>query len=203
MFIIGLTGGLGTGKTTVASLFSKKGAKVLDADKMAHRLMEKEGTCFDRILKYFGGDILTKGCIDRKKLSGIVFNNATGLKKLEKIIHPEVIKEMKKEISRYERKKNVKTLVLDVPLLFESGLQKYVDVTVVVKAGQDKQIQRTTKRLALTRRETLRRIHAQMPMREKLFLSDIVIDNSGSINRTKKQVEEIFQKWINLEKSGG
>lgn len=194
MLVIGLTGNFGTGKTTVASLFAELGAKVIDTDKMAHRLMREDRACTKKIIKEFGKSILTLGHIDRKKLGDIVFVDSRRLKKLERIIHPKIIKEIKDKIAIYGKKRKGKVLVIDVPLLFESGLDKHVDVIIAVKADLEKQIQRTMKCLSLTRQEISNRIHAQMPMKEKLLLSDIIIDNRGTIQRTKSQVKKIWQE---------
>lgn len=199
MLVIGLTGSFGTGKTTVAALFSKLGARVLNADKIAHRVMRKDKDCLTEIIKCFGKGVLTRGRIDRKKLAGIVFHDPGELKKLENIIHPVVMREITNAIFYYEKRRDVKILVMDVPLLLESGLDKHVDVIIAVKAGQEKQIQRAMKRSGITRCEALNRIHAQMPINEKLLLSDIIVDNQGSVTNTKKQIQKIWQELTGLQ----
>ena len=194
MLIVGLTGSLGTGKTTVASFFAGLGAKILDADEMSRQLTRRQGLCFKEVVRCFGKNILKDGSIDRKKLSAVVFNNPQQLKKLTRIIHPSVIRVIKKRLAVYKRNKSNSVVVVDAPLLIEAGLHRLADVLVVVKANRQKQIARVRKRLKIKHSEAVKRIQAQMPIREKMRLADAVIDNRGSLVQTKKQVEALWQK---------
>lgn len=191
--IIGLTGGLGSGKTTVASMLAKRGARVIDADKVAHKLIQPGHPCFKPILKYFGKTILTKGKIDRRKLAKIVFNHPAKLKKLIGIIHPQVKRELKKIAVKYPKNK---LLVLDVPLLFESGIDRMTDLNVVVRSSLKQQIQRTQMRSQIKTEEIKKRIKSQMPWGQKLRRADVVIDNRGTIDQTKQQIEELCLKHL-------
>jgi len=194
MLILGLTGSLGTGKTTVAKMFFDLGAKVMDADAIAHRLMRRGGTAFKPIVRYFGKKILEAGEIDRKKLAEIVFNDAQQLDKLGRVIHPLVAKEMKDMIANLKRGKAKQTIVLDVPLLIEASFNEWVDYVVVVKANRKMQLDRAVQSMGLTRAEAVKRLHVQMPILEKIRRADIIIDNRGNLTETKKQVRKIWQK---------
>jgi dephospho-CoA kinase len=194
MYILGITGSFGSGKTTVAQLFGNRGAKVLDADKITHDLLLPTTCCFKRIIKYFGVEMLKQGRIDRRKLAKIVFDDPKSLKKLCSILHPEVIKEIKQTAKKYRAQKSKAFLIIDAPLLFEVGLQAFCDGVAVVRAKKDIQIKRLQKRDGLIKKEILKRMKAQMPIAEKIARADFVIDNQGSINQTKKQVEALWQE---------
>ncbi len=198
MLTVGLTGGFGTGKSTVARLFGQKGAKVIDADKLAHALISSRGPCFNKVVKVFGRDILTKGKIDRRKLAKVVFVDAGKLKRLEGIIHPEVGKKIKRQLTKLSKQKNIKLVIVEVPLLFESNLDRMVDYTLVVKASRAVQMRRLQKK-GILKNEIVRRIKAQMPIHQKIRLADLIIDNRGSLASTKRQVQDMWKKF-NLEK---
>jgi len=194
MFVIGITGSLGSGKTTVANMFRRKGAKILDADKIAHGFLVPGTLCFKQIVKCFGSAILAKGHIDRARLAKIVFDNENQLKKLCRIVHPEVIKRIKAQVRIFRAKKNKYSLILDAPLLFEAGLDTICDYVIVVRAGQKVQIARIQKRSHWTQSEILKRMKAQMPMNKKVARANFVIDNQGNINQTRKGVEALWQE---------
>ena len=198
MLTIGLTGSFGTGKTTVARMFQKCGAKVLDADKIAHDLMGRHSRSFKKILRSFGPEILTHGQINRKKLGKAVFRDERLLKRLTAILHPEVILEIKKNIAH--ARKNKPVIVIDAPLLIEAGIHRFSDILIVVKADRSQQLLRLKKR-GIPRAEALRRIKVQMPLAAKIRMADIVIDNRGNLNQTKKQVEEIWQRLLRKKKT--
>ena len=146
MLIIGLTGNLGCGKSTVASMFAKRGAKVIDADAVTRGLLAPGKKCVKKVAKIFPGVILTTSTINRSELAKIVFNYPRELQKLTDILYPEALKVVKSKLSRYKHESFV---VLDAPLLFESGWDKITDTTMVVKAKRAQQIQRAQKRLGL------------------------------------------------------
>lgn len=191
--VLGVTGGFGSGKTTVAKFFSCLGAKVIDADKIAHGLISHKGNVYKKIVAIFGKDILDKDeRIDRIKLGRIAFFDKSLLFRLNRIIHPEVIKIIKTKV----RNSKCKIIVLDVPLLIESGLNKIADKVIVVKTGRDKQIRRSQKKAYLSKAEILRRIKSQMPLNQKEHYADFIIDNNGSIKETKKQVRKIVRRLL-------
>jgi len=196
VIIIGVTGSLSTGKTTVASMFAHLGAQILDADRIAHRLLQKDRICIKKIIGFFGDSVMTRNRIDKGKLAAIVFKNKKHLDALEKIIHPCVIKEIKEKIKYFRAGGRKKVVILDVPLLYESGLSKLSDFNITVWVPQKIQLQRILKNTEMSRREALARIRCQMPLRQKCKLSDFIIDNQGARQRTRKQVTAIWDQCV-------
>ncbi len=194
MHIVGITGSFGSGKTTVARMLRERGAKVFDADKAVHALFLPKHPCFKKIASSFGREILTRGRIDRRKLAKIVFRNPQALRKLCRITHPLIIQQIKKEVGRHRGMRTPGLFVLDVPLLFEARLEGLCDCVVVVRSTIRAQITRLQKRNHFSQSEILRRINAQMPIALKAAKADFVIHNQGSIQKTKKQVEELCRK---------
>lgn len=194
MYVIGLTGSLGSGKSTVAGMFTDLGAKVIDADKIAHQLMMPGAPCYQPVVKMFGSDILRGKRIDRKKVAECVFSDVKQLRRLERIIHPQVRKEILAKIKQYRSHKKKTVVVIDIPLLFETKLDSCVDMSIVVKANKAIHIARSTKLLGITKAEAERRTNAQMPLRKKIRLADMIIDNGKTLNQTNKQVKRIWEK---------
>ncbi len=186
--ILGLTGSFGSGKTTVAGIFRSFGAKIIDADKIAHGLIKPAGKIYKRIIHTFGKDILKKNrAVDRDKLAKIVFNNKALLIKLNSIMHPEVIRVIKEKMKTSRERE----IILDAPLLIEAGLGKIVDKLIVVTVTREKQIKRICKKTGLNRPDILKRIEAQISQNVKSRFANFIIDNSGTIEKTKKQVRQI------------
>lgn len=197
--IIGLTGGIVGGKSTVASMFRDLGAKIVDVDKLGHSIILPHRSAWIKIVKLFGKDILRNDLtIERKKLGKIVFTNPTLLKKLNKITHPEIIKLIKREINLAKNKTNSqeKILIIDAALIYEAKIDKLMDKIIVVYINKDEQVKRLVKRNNLSKEETLQRIKSQMSMKEKVKIADYVIDNSNSLDKTKEQVEKIWKKLV-------
>ncbi len=192
MPVIGLTGSIGTGKSTVAAMFALKGVKVIDADAITRELLTKDKNCIKKVAKSFPDAILNKVKINRLKLADIVFQNPRELQKLTKIIYPEALRKVKQQILSY--KKQNPWIILDVPLLFEAGWDKLTDTTIVVKARRDQQITRVQQRMGLTKAQIQQRLKMQLPLRQKCQMADIIIDNSGTINQTRTQVSAIFHR---------
>ena len=187
--ILGLTGGIATGKTTVAKMFLSLGAKVIDADRISHRLMDENEKLKKILTSTFGKDILDeKGRIKRKELAGLTFGNPAALRRLNKIMHPAIISRIKKELK--ENKQGV--TVLDAPLLIEAGLGDIVDNLIVVKADERIQVSRCRQKTGASEQEIKKRIQAQVPLSEKIAAADYVIDNNGCLDETRKQVEQIW-----------
>ncbi|TFB07932.1 dephospho-CoA kinase [Candidatus Atribacteria bacterium MT.SAG.1] len=197
--IIGLTGGIVGGKSTVASMFRDLGAKIVDVDKLGHSVILPHRPAWEKIIRLFGKDILRNDLtIERKKLGKIVFTNPTLLKKLNKITHPEIIKLIKREIDLAKNKTNSqeKILIIDAALIYEAKIDKLMDKIIVVYINKDEQVKRLVKRNNLSKEETLQRIKSQMSMKEKVKIADYVIDNSNSLDKTKEQVEKIWKKLV-------
>ena len=189
--ILGITGSFGSGKSTVAKMFALHGARLIDADKIAHNVIKPGNIAYKKIIVGFGKGILDKNSrIDRKMLARIVFNDKKLLQKLNKIVHPQIIGIIKKQI----KNAGAKAIILDAPLLIEAGLKGLVDKIIVVKISKEKQIRRLIKNTSLGRVDILKRIRSQVPLHVKSRFADFIIDNSGTIEETKRQVNEICKK---------
>ncbi|MFA5363110.1 MAG: dephospho-CoA kinase [Candidatus Omnitrophota bacterium] len=187
-FVIGVTGSFGSGKTTVARMFKRRGVSVIDADRIAHGLLSPGKEVYRRIVRVFGRGILAGNKrIDNRRLAGIVFNDTNALKKLNRITHPVIIQIIKGRV----RKGANRMFILDAPLLIEAGLARAVDAIVVVKSSRANQLRRVRSRDSLPDREILQRIRHQIPLNRKIRLADFVIDNNGTMRETKEQVEQI------------
>ena len=191
---IGITGGLGSGKSTVLQLLKRKGAVTIDADKLAHRCLAPGKPAYRKALRRFGREILGKGkTIDRKRLGRVVFGDRRARRELERWIHPEVKREIQRRLKKLRASK---TVAVEVPLLFESGFQTLFDRTVVVWCNGEIRRRRLQKRNRWPAAELRRRFAAQWPLQRKRRMADFVIDNSGNIDVTKKQVEKIWKDSI-------
>ncbi len=195
MIIIGVTGGFGTGKTTVARMFETLGATVFDADKIAHGALLPRTAVYKRVVEIFGREILNRDkTINRKRLGGFVFKNPKMLKRLCAVIHPYVIKEIKSGIRRIKKAPGGAVVIVDAPLLVEAGLLDMVDRLVVVRTGRAAQIERCRSKAGLKPGEILARINAQLPITQKIRFSDFVIDNNGTIKQTKGKVKKVWEQ---------
>lgn len=194
--IIGITGGIGTGKSTVSNILRENGFKVIDADNISKKLMEKGNVSYKKVLNYFGSEILDQsGHIDRSTLASIVFNDSRQLKKLNNLTHSNIFMEIRKQI----RNANEKIIFVEIPLLFEeygniigSGIE--FDKICLVFADKQTQINRIMERNNLTKDEAITRIEAQMPVSEKIGMSDIIIENTGSKEELKNKVNSLLEK---------
>ena len=193
--ILGITGSFGSGKTTVAKMFASHGARLIDADKIAHNVIKPGNIAYKRIITDFGKNILNKNKeINRGKLARIVFNNRKLLNRLNNIVHPQVIRIIRKQIETSKSK----LIILDVPLLIEAGLKTIVDKIIVVKITGKEQIERAKFKTSLSRVDILKRIRSQVSQNVKLRFGNFIIDNSGTIKETRKQVMQIRrQLWKN------
>ncbi len=192
--VIGLTGGVGTGKTTVAHMFKQLGAKVVDSDRLAHKALKKGTPTYKKICHAFKPDSIlnSSGSLNKKKIAALIFNNARKKKILESIIHPFVFLELSRFI-----KKHKGVCVLEVPLLFETGFHRKVDKTVVVAVSQKIQIDRLKKKTGLETSEIKKRIKSQMSLAEKKKKADYVIRNERTLSNTQKQVKHVWEKIFN------
>lgn len=194
MTIIGLTGSFGTGKTFVASVFRSLGAKVIDADDIAHGTIAKDAPAYRKVVAYFGTEVLGRsGEIDRRKLASIVFSSKAKLAKLNGIVHPEVIRKIKNEIKTAG---NDAVVVLDAPLLIEARLSDIVDMLVVVKCSKKRQIQRCIRKFRIKKQEVLKRIRSQMSMKKKMEMADFVVLNDGPKRQAREQVKKIWEEAV-------
>lgn len=192
MIVVGVTGSFSSGKSQTVLIFKRYGAKVFDADKAAKRVVRKGTPVTRAIIKLFGRDFLKKNKeLDRKKLADHVFSHPKALKKLNILIHPEVIVECFKRIECFRDRKGI--LVLDVPLLFESSMGRLADCTVVVSATKATILKRA-KQKGVSGALTRKILSTQWPLKRKVRLADFVIRNDGSVKQLEKQVREVLEK---------
>jgi dephospho-CoA kinase len=197
--IVGLSGGIGSGKSTVARLFEKLGAVLIDSDAIVHELQAPGAPMLEQIATAFGRDLIdASGALDRKALGALVFRDEQLRLRLNAIVHPAVGAETLRRVVS-AREAGASVIVIDIPLLFEGrssgrGGAALMDfqATVVVWVPEPLQIERTMARDGCSREEALRRVRAQMPLAEKRALADYVIDNSGAPEDTERQVREVF-----------
>jgi len=202
MLNVGLTGGIASGKSTVAEMFVRHGASLIDLDKLAHDVEKPQLPAWEEIVEYFGSSILlVDGSINRNKLAKIVFADKEKLFKLNSIVHPHVLREWQKRLAEIEKKNRKAIIISDVPLLFEGKLQSKVDLTLLVLAAREQQTSRLMARNDLTEAEAQRRLESQMPIEEKIKLADIVIENKGAPADTKKAVAKIWQELLIREEN--
>ena len=195
--IIGILGGIGSGKSTVAAEFAKLGCKVIDADKIAHESLEKK-TVKERVLSLFGKGILNStGKIDRKKLADIAFTDAEKLSSLNKIIHPLVLEQAEELIKRYNRQNQVKAIVLDMPLLVEVGWAKRCDRLIFVDCNEKSRLKRAKKIGLFDENKIKIREKFQISLDNKADLADNVIDNNSGFALLSKQIVDIFSYIVN------
>lgn len=190
MLRIGITGGIGSGKTTVCDIFSTLGIPIYNSDERAKQIMVQNTMVVNAIIAQFGKSIYFEdGALNRKLLSEIVFNDSEHLKKLNAIVHPVVFEDM---INWYAENKDHKYVLQEAAIMYESGSYKLLDKTILVFADQEIRIERVMKRDKMTRAEVLARIEKQMPETEKLKLADFVIYNNG---------ESLIDQVIELHKT--
>jgi len=195
MTVIGLTGSFGTGKTFVASIFRSFGARVIDADVIAHRVIRKGSSAHKKIVAAFGRSILgPSGQINRSKLASRVFASPSKVAKINRIVHPEVIRIIKARISAGADKDAV--VVIDAPLLIEARLLNIVDKLVVVKSSKKRQIERCRKKFQIKQVEVLKRIGSQMSMKRKLKMADFVVKNDSTRSSTRRQVRKVWEEVV-------
>ena len=198
MLRVGLTGGIACGKSTVAALMKELDCRVLEADRLAHHLMEPGQPAYREILRDFGEQVLNAdGRIDRRVLGEIVFRDLNQLKRLNEIVHPRVIQEQDRQLATWEREGSVRVAVVEAALLIEAGYHEHVDRLVVVWCRPEQQRERLQGR-GLTPEQIAQRIAAQMPLEEKRQLADDEIDCSGTLEATRQQVEELVRRLKQL-----
>ena len=197
--VVGLTGGIASGKSSVARIFRELGAWIIDADQLAREIVEPGTPGWQEVVETFGREyLLPDGSLDRKKLAKRVFSHPEDKAKLEAIIHPKVL-ELRKERTRKILEKDPQALIVfEVPLLIEKGLHHRVDKVVVVWVPRETQIQRLMERDGLTWEEAEERLKNQMDLDEKVKFAHYVIDNSRTLEETRRQVEALYRELKTL-----
>ncbi len=198
MLVVGLSGGMCCGKSTVSSMFAELGCYIIDADLISRKLVEPDASAWKLIVKFFGTDVLNKDrTLDRKKLAGIIFANKEKRKMLNSILHPMIIKEEERMIKEAERNSHQITIV-SAALMIEAKVYKRFEKLIVVYCKRETQIERIMKREHVTRRDALQRIGAQLSSTEKKKYADFVINTSGPFTQTGKQVVKVYEKLKRL-----
>lgn len=193
--IIGLTGNIASGKSTVAKYLDDLGAKVIDADQIARKIVMSHTPALKEIVDHFGQGILhADGSLNRKKLGTLIFDNVVARQKLEDITHPRIDEEINKQISLFKELQPDGIVVLEIPLLIEVGWYKKVDQVWLVTVDEHEQLTRLMHRDKLTFKEARQRVASQMPQEEKLRYANVIIDNSKPLHKVQQQLKEIWQQ---------
>ena len=194
--IIGILGGIASGKSSVAAAFAELGCAVVDADDIAHNLLNDSGVK-NQVINEFGTDILnSSGQVDRSKLAEIVFADESKLSALNEILHPLIMREAERLIGRYEEKENIKAIVLDAPLLVEVGWDKKCDKLIFVACEREKRLERARKKGIFNENQLKMREKFQISLDSKASLVDNTIDNNSSLSALAEQVAKIFSSII-------
>jgi dephospho-CoA kinase len=206
MLIVGLTGGVASGKTAVSRVLREEGAYIIDADQIARELVQPHKPAWNELVRAFGKEILQEdGSIHRRKLADKVFTDPEQRKVLNQILHPRIKEEMDRRTKEIGQKDPEAIVVIDAPLLVELGVYRKVDQLIVITSTQMQQMERLKERDGRSPEEALRLFSSQMPVEEKVKLADFVIRNEGSLEETKKRAKEVFKelKKVMLQKNKG
>jgi dephospho-CoA kinase len=196
VIVIGLTGGIASGKSTISNMLRELGAAVIDVDLVGRDVVSQGGNAYNRIIESFGSDILmTDGEINRKKLGNIVFSNEEKLKLLNEITHPAIIENVNSAIENY-KSQNKRAVVIDAAILIEMGLNKYVDCVWLVSVDRETQLRRVMERDKLSSTDAWNRINAQMSNEDRLKYTDAVIDTTQPVEIVRSRVKEL---WYSLQ----
>jgi dephospho-CoA kinase len=195
MLIVGLTGGVASGKTVVSQVLKEEGAYIIDADQIARELVQPHKPAWNELIRAFGKEILQEdGSIHRKKLAEKVFADPEQRKLLNQILHPRIKEEMDRRTKEIGQRDPEAIVVIDAPLIVELGDHREMDKLIVVTTTQTQQIERLKDRDGAKPEEALRILSSQMPLEEKVNLADFVIRNEGSLEETKKRAKEVFKE---------
>jgi dephospho-CoA kinase len=195
MLMVGLTGGVASGKSVVSQVLKEEGAYIIDADRIARELVQARTPTWKELIKVFGKEILQKdGSIDRKKLAAKVFSDPEQRGQLNRILHPRIKNEMGRRLKAIRQKDPEAIVVIDAPLLIETGDHREMDKVIVVLSTEEQQIERLRERQGMDPEEARRIIAAQIATDEKVKVADFVIRNEGSLGETVKRAKEVFQE---------
>lgn len=193
MLTVGLTGGIASGKTTVAKMFRARGCRVVDADHLSHAVIRPGQPAYAEVVRAFGPEVVgADGVIDRGRVAGIVFADRRRLDQLNQIVHPHVIAAIENEFARLRREEPGAIVLLEAALLVESGYDRHLDKLVVTWCRPEQQVERLVRNFKLSRAQAEKRVAAQLPAEEKRLRADYEIDCSGSLQVTEEQVERIL-----------
>lgn len=192
---VGLTGGIATGKTTVCRMLEERGILILDADRIAQDLMHPGKPCYEPVVQAFGQEICDDaGRIDRQRLGSLVFREAAQLEKLNQIVHPVVKREILEQLSALESAEPSRKIIVDASVMIESGFHRDFQFLIVVTCQPGQQVERLKSRNGFSEAEARRRMESQLPLEEKNALADFVVDNSGTLENTRFQVDLLLDR---------
>ena len=195
MLVVGLTGGIASGKTTVSQILRQRGAILIDADQIAMELVQPRTPTWSELIRVFGKEILEADeSINRKKLAAMVFSNHQKRRLLEEILHPQIRNEIDRRVEEIRKKDPEAVVVVDAALLVETGAYRRMDKLIVVTATEAQQMERLRKRTGATQEEAKEIISSQMALEEKVNVADLIIRNEGTLEETSKKAKEIFQE---------
>ncbi len=193
MLLVGLTGGIGSGKTTIARMLAARGAVVVDADQLARRALDPGHPGYDRVVETFGDEILdASGLIDRTRVAEAVFADEARRRALESIVHPEVFRLLAEEVER--RRDTDDVIVFDAPLIIETRFDEACDVVVVVAAPPERQVERVVRDRGMSEAEARARIAAQISPEQREARADVVLANDGDLASLERQVETLWER---------
>ena len=199
MFVVGLTGGIASGKSVVSEILRKLGAQVIDADEISREDMVPHTKCWKEVVTSYGREILREDLtIDREKLANSVFNNTEQLDKLNRIVHPEIMKRIDERLREIRLKYPQAIVIVDAALLVETGAYKSYDKLIVVNVSEETQLERLINRDGMSREEAKNRIILQLPLSQKVKVADYIIENEGSLFRTRENAEKVFKELSSL-----
>ena len=202
MIIVGLTGSVGTGKSTVTNFFRELGAYIVDWDELARDVIRPHSRAWKEIVEYFGKDFLNEDLtVNRQKLAEMVFSDKEKIAKLNQIVHPEVFSEDERITNNIKGLNPDALVIKDIPLLFELTRPIFLDKIVVVSASEQTQLRRLEEK-GMSREDAQNRIESQLPLEQKIKSADFIINNDGPLEETKKQVEEIYSLLRKGEQHG-
>jgi len=197
MLLIGITGGIASGKTEVAKIFKSLGAKILSGDEIGKEVVDKNPQLLKKLVKTFGNEILdSKKRLNRKKLGEIAFSSPSSTKKLNQIVHPFLLKDLKEKIKSLKKRGYTRPVVIDAALIVEWGLQKELDYLIFVECSKEKRIKRLTQQKSYTRKEAEGRIKAQLPESKKRKQADFIIKNAGGLKELRAQARALWRKIV-------
>jgi len=202
MLNVGLTGGIASGKSTVAAMLVEKGAFHIDFDILAHGVEKPDMPAWRAIIDAFGPEIRNEdGTINRARLGMVVFADQKKMAQLNAIVHPAVFTEWHRQLADIKKEKADAIVLSDMPLLIEAGMKQMVDVVLLVYISPEEQLRRLMARNGYTREESLSRLSAQMPIQDKLALADLIVDNEGSREETQDQVVGVWGELVRRERA--
>lgn len=204
MLVVGLTGGIASGKSVVSEILQDLGAWVVDADEISREVMVPHTKCWKQVTAYFGKEIVREDLsIDRKMLADRVFSDPEELAKLNSMVHSVIMKQIEERLYKIKEKNPEAIVVIDAALLVETGLYRRCDKLIVVYAREETQLKRLMTRDGMSKNEAQKRISSQLPLKEKVKLADFLIENEGSLKHAREEVVRVFNTLSSLKSTEG